>query len=171
MANNDPGAKPVILGLLAGLISVFGGPVGLVAASVAGATAYGLGRVIRRSRESGNSKTSGSNDYSNYNPPKYEPLPSTSELIGISRPTIRNQDYNNTYSVINSIADTPVFPTDELFRIREPITRNHENHNIYTGINALVDFQHNDQQDEPGTAQRPRRRRVRIDEYGQIWEE
>ncbi len=171
MANDDPGAKPVILGLLAGLITVFGGPVGLLAAGVAGATAYGLGRVIRRSRESGNSKASGSNDYSNYSPPKYEPLPSTSELIGISRPTIRNQDYSSTYNFINSIADTPAFPTGELFQIRETITRDNENHNIYTGINALVDFQQNDEQNEPEPLQRPRRRSTRIDEYGQIWEE
>ncbi len=171
MANDNPGAKPAIFGLLLGAITVLGGPVGLIAAGIAGASAYRLGRAIRRSRDSGSSKTSSSHDYSNYTHPKYEPPPSTSELIGISRPTIRNQDYSNTYNLINSIADTSAFSPDGLFRIREPVTRSHENHNIYTGINALADFQHNDQQDEPEPVQRTRRCRTRIDEYGQIWEE
>ena len=171
MANNDPGAKPAIMGILLGVITVLGGPVGLIAAGIAGASAYGLGRAIRRSRDNGNSKTNSSHDYSSYSPPKYEPPLSIPELTGISRSTIRNRDYSNTYSLINSIADTPVFPTDELFRIREPITRNHENLNIYTGINALADFHQNYEQNEPEPVQRSRRRRTRIDEYGQIWEE
>ena len=171
MANDDPGAKPAILGLLLGAITVLGGPVGLVVAGIAGASAYGLGRAIRKSKDTGNSQSHDHKGFSNYNVPKYEPPLSIPELTGISRSTIRNRDYSNTYSLINSIADTPVFPTDELFRLREPITRNHENLNIYTGINALADFQQNDEQNEPEPVQRTRRRRTRIDEYGQIWEE
>jgi len=171
MANDDPGAKPAIFGILLGAITVLGGPVGLIAAGIAGASAYGLGRAIRRNRNAGHSQSNDYRDFSNYSGLKYEPPLSITELTGISQPTLRNQDYNSTYNLINSIADTSAFPTEELHCIREPVTRNFENFNNYTGINSIAGFQHNNEQDEPEPVQRRTRRRTHIDEYGQIWEE
>jgi hypothetical protein len=92
-------------------------------------------------------------------------------LTGVSQPTLRDQDYNSTYNLINSIADASTFPAEGLHRIREPVTRNFENINNYTRNNSMAGFQNNGEQDEPEPVQRRTRRRTRIDEYGQIWEE
>jgi len=162
MANNDPGAKPAIMGLLLGVITVLGGPVGLIAAGIAGASAYGLGRAIRRSRDSGNSKTSSSHDYLNHTHPKYEPPPAIPDYTDLF-PIIKNP--------VNSSTNIPRISTEELTRLSDSMTQNREYNNTYVQINHIADLNTESDDVEPQPTPRQSPRRTYSDEYGQIWEE
>jgi hypothetical protein len=162
MANNDPGAKPAIFGLLSGIMFLVGGPVGLVAAGIACASGYALGRAIRRSRDSGSSKTSSSHDYSNYTHPKYEPPPVIPDYTNII-PLIRNP--------VNSSTNISRISTEELTRLRDSMTQNREYNNTYAQINHIADLNTESEDVERQSRPRQSQRRTYSDEYGQIWEE
>lgn len=151
MSKEDPGALPIVTGLLLGALTILGGPAGLVLGGIVGISSYGLGRAIRKSRAgaSGQGK-------------KYDDIPNINTTIDWSK--------YEPYQEEKPITLPPIV-THELPTLPLLSTQNQNDYGIYTLINSIADSHSDNEQDEPEPVQRQTRDRIRIDEYGQIWEE